>query len=246
MIAALIRADYEEAERHLQAVSGRVEARPGLSEADQKALRQMLAAARKISGKQRPKNRPAFLQKRKALKKALAKVVRDQVRSNEYVAYEDWRCGIGLEDDRYRVMLKNVAACQLTVGCSNACRRCNEWALPGVRRHFSFAAAKRIVRDLFECGNHSYALYCASDPLDYNCDGRTIADLLGYMRARGYTTEFGLLTKLPRGSGALARALLEEETDLAVSVTSQNRVRVAMLEKKSASRSPGTTKWLNC
>jgi len=231
-IAAMVRGDMDAAQTLLAGVHARLQALSRLSEADQKAINQMLVAARKISNPPGKTAGPALRQTRARLKTALAQVVRAEVRNVEYVGYADWRKSLDLDDVRYRVMLKNVATCQLSVGCSNFCRRCNEWALAGVRRHFSFDAAQRIVRDLHAAGNGRYALYCASDPLDYRCGDRTIADLLRYMQRQGYKTQFGLLTKVPRGSENLAKQFLEEDVDIAVSLTEKNKSRVARLEKR--------------
>lgn len=224
--------DMDAAQTLLAGVHARLEALAHLSEADQKAINQILAAAKKISSPSRKTAGQTLRQTRAKLKTALARVVRAEVRDVAYIGYADWRKNLGLDDGRYRVMLKNVATCQLSVGCSNFCRRCNEWALAGVRRHFSFDAVQRIVRDLHAVGNHRYALYCASDPLDYRCGDRTIADLLRYMQKQGYTTRFGLLTKVPRGSENLAKQFLEEDADIAVSLTEKNRSRVARLENE--------------
>jgi len=228
--AAMIRGDVEAASRRLKNVSAALQGRPRLSEMSQKAIRQLLAAAKKIGAGQPEFVGRALRQPRAELKTALARVARAQVHSVEHVGYDDWRRKLALDDDQYRLLLQNVASCQLSVGCSNFCRWCNEWALPGVRKHFSFDAAQRIVRDLHLCGNESYALYGASDPLDYRCGNRTIADLLEFMRRQGYRPRFGLLTKVPRGSKAIARRCLAADADIAVSLTAKNRARVAAIE----------------
>lgn len=231
-IAAMVCGDMDAAQTLLTGVHARLKALSPLSEADQKAINQMLAAAKKISHASRETAGQTLRQTRARVKTAMAQVVRAEVRSVEYMEYADWRKSLGLDDTRYRVMLENVATCQLSVGCSNFCRRCNEWALAGVRRLFSFDAAQRIVTDLHAVGNDRYALYCASDPLDYRCGDGTIADLLRYMQKQGYANRFGLLTKVPRGSENLAKQFLEEDVDIAVSLTEKNKSRVARLEKR--------------
>ncbi len=236
LLAARIRGDQGAAGVLLEAVSARVKENARLSEVEQKAINQMLTAEKKFDTGSDSNQREAFKRTRSRLKAALSRVVRTQVRNVEYVGYDRWLKTLGLGVDRYRTMLYNVATCQVTVGCSNFCRRCNEWALPGVRKHFSLDAAKQIVRDLSAEGNRSYTLYGASDPLDYRCNGKTIADLLNYMSAQGYSTEFGLLTKIPKGSTALAQRFLEEDADIAVSVTRQNRSKVATLEQKTGKK----------
>ncbi|MCP3952143.1 MAG: hypothetical protein GY697_08000 [Desulfobacterales bacterium] len=231
-LAAMVRGDLDAAQTLLAGVHTRLRDLSHLSEADEKAVNQMLAAAKKISPPDGKIDSQPLRQARASLKTALAQRVRAQVNNVGYVGYADWRKSLDLDDAQYRVMLKNVASCQLSVGCSNFCRRCNEWALAGVRRHFEYDAAQRIVRDLHAVGNERYALYCASDPLDYRCGDRTMDDLLRYMQRQGYATRFGLLTKVPRGSESLARQFLEADIDIAVSLTAKNKTRVARIEKR--------------
>ncbi len=233
--AALMLADLEAAERLLLDTSRRMEAHSSFSEADQKALNQILVAQKKLLDRQTGRT---LWQLRDSLKTVLADIVRRQVRSVAYIEYDQWRTQLSLDADRYKVMLSQVASFQLTIGCSNFCRRCNEWALAGVRKHFSFAAVKQLVKDLFEVGNRGFTLYCASDPLDYRCRERTIADILAYMSDRGYTPDYGLLTKVPRGSESLAQKFLQDDVDIAVSLTEQNRARVARIESRAGKRFP--------
>ncbi len=236
LIAALIRDDRKAAGLLLEDVLRRVAEKATLSEADQKAINQMLAAEKKFAEEIGPNRRPAFIRTRDRLKTALSKIARAQIRNIEYVEFDQWKKALGLSADGYQVMLRNVASCQVTVGCSNSCRRCNEWALAGVRKHFSFSAAQQIIRELFESGNNSFVLYCASDPLDYRCKDQTIGDLLTYMDDQGFKPEFGLLTKIPRGSEALAQKLLEEDADIAVSVTKKNKSKVTKIEQKTGKK----------
>ena len=236
LIAALIRGDWKTAGSLLETANARAAVKISLSEMDQKAINQMLAAAKKFGDKTNQWNRGIIAQPQGRLKTALAKVIRAQVHNVEYVKYQHWLKAVDLEAARYRVMLRNVASCQLTTGCGNFCRRCNEWALAGVRKHFSFSAAQQVIRELFECGNNSFALYCASDPLDYRSKEKTIVDLLAYMDEQGYKPEFGLLTKIPRGSETLAQKLLEDGADIAISVTEKNKSKVARIEKKTGKK----------
>jgi hypothetical protein len=230
LTAALMRGELDTAADLLQTMIQDLQGRTHLAEADQKAVTQVLTAVRKLADSQTATGEPRLRTLRKQLKTALAQIVRAEVLDVEYIGYETWRHRVSLANGRYRVMLQNVASCQLSVGCSNFCRRCNEWALAGVRRHFAFEAAQRIIKDLHASGNDRYALYCASDPLDYRCGDRTIADLLRYMQQAGYRTRYGLLTKVPRGSEALAGQFLSEGVDIAVSLTEKNKRRVARIE----------------
>jgi len=230
LIAALIRGDLDAAIVLLQGVTRQLQARTHLAEAEQKVVNQIIVAVKRLTGRL-AENAAAELQPVRAkLKSVLARVVRAEVRDIDYITYAAWRQNLPTGEAQYQSILQNVASLQLTVGCSNFCRRCNEWALAGVRRHLAFDAARRIVRDLHNAGNDRYALYCASDPLDYQCGDRTIADLLRYMQQKGYRTRFGLLTKVPRGSEALASQFLAEGVDISVSLTEKNRARVARIE----------------
>ena len=231
-IAALIRGDLDAALALLRGVTRQLQARTRLAEAEQKVVNQVLVAAKRFSGRL-GKNVTAKLQPARAkLKSALARVVRAEVREIDYVEYAAWRQDLPGAEEQYQTILQNVASLQLSVGCSNFCRRCNEWALAGVRRHFSFDAAQHIVQDLHASGNEQYALYSASDPLDYQCSDRTIIDLLRYMQRNGYRTGFGLLTKVPRGSEDLASQFLVEGVDISVSLTEKNRARIARIENE--------------
>ena len=230
LIAALIRGDLDTAIVLLRDAIHQLRARTRLSEAEQKVVNQIHVAVKKLGGRLGEDTAAELQPVRAKLKSALAGVVRAEVRDIDYVEYDAWRQYLPEDEKRYHVILQQVASFQLSVGCSNFCRRCNEWALAGVRRHFSFDAARRIVQDLHASGNEQYALYSASDPLDYQCGDRTIADLLRFMQRNGYRTRFGLLTKVPRGSEDLARQFLAEGVDISVSLTEKNRARIARIE----------------
>ena len=232
LIAALIRSDSDTARQLMEDTAWRLETAGEISELDQKAVNQLLTAARRFSIRCPETATPGLLQVRRRLKTVMARITRTQVRAVEQVGYDEWRTRLNLDSRRYRLLLQNTASFQLSVGCSNVCRRCNEWALAGVRKHFAFEAARHLVADLHASGNVDYALYCASDPLDYASGGRTVADLLGYMQAQGYENRFGLLTKVPRGREVLAGQLLESGADMAVSLTSRNKARVAAIEAR--------------
>lgn len=232
LIAALICGDLDNAIVLVRGVTHQLQARKRLAEAEQKVVNQILVAAKKLGGRLGEDTAAEFRPVRAKLKAALAQVVRAEVRDIDYVEYDTWRQYLPGDEERYQFILQNVASFQLSVGCSNFCRRCNEWALAGVRRHFSFDAAQRIVQDLHASGNEQYALYSASDPLDYQCRERTIADLLQYMQRNGYRSRFGLLTKVPRGSEDLASQFLAEGVDISVSLTEKNRARIARIENE--------------
>lgn len=199
-----------------------------LSEADLKAVYQIQQAFRSLS------DRFAlgpFKPVHDRIRKQLALLTRKQTRHKQYVDFDQWRDGIGLSDKALQVMLGTVSTLQLTVGCSNFCRRCNEWALPGPRKHFTFDAVKHLVKLLFETGNRDFSLYCASDPLDWRQGDNDISHIWDFMKAEGFRPQYGLLTKAPRGSFQIIERLLLSGADIGFSVTDQNRETIQRLKK---------------
>ncbi len=204
-----------------------------LSERDQKALNQINLIFKKFDRMISLNCSQDFYSIKKNIKNHMVAMVRHQVKQPVFIDYETWRKNVGLNNDALRIMLANVSSLQLSVGCSNFCRRCNEWALPGVRKHFTFDAAIKLVTDIFKTGNNEFSLYSASDPLDWKHKNRDITDILEIMRNRGYRCQFGLLTKVPKGSGKIVENLLKMHGDFAVSITDKNRKRIKALEKKT-------------
>jgi hypothetical protein len=203
-----------------------------LSEEEQKAANQIQSAIAKLSKMSEFHLFDDFQLVKKQIKIKISEVVKRQIKSPEYVEYDTWLRGLGISDKWYHILLKTTAMIQLSVGCSNACRRCNEWALPGPRKHFSFQAAKKLVKDMSHVGGSMFSLYGASDPLDWKHNKSDISDLLSYMKVYGCDSGFGLLTKIPRGTEKIAEKLLVQDADVAVSITSKNKLKVSTIEKK--------------
>ncbi|MCA1795291.1 MAG: hypothetical protein LC660_15735, partial [Desulfobacteraceae bacterium] len=80
------------------------------------------------------------------LKTLLADVVKS--RCVYHVSYTDWHTRVNLLPWQMDLLFANAITVQLTSGCSHFCRRCNEWALPGIRCHFSHDAAAQIIQQL--------------------------------------------------------------------------------------------------
>jgi hypothetical protein len=148
------------------------------------------------------------------------------------VEYDTWYNEFGLTDIKFAAMLKTVTNFQMTVGCSNYCKRCNEWAIPFVRKHFTFDAFKRITKELFDAGNSDFVHYGASDPLDWRYNDKSFVDVAEFMAERGYESKYGFLTKIPKGSERVIEKLSDMDADMAVSITDKNRSRVEKIEKK--------------
>ncbi len=203
-----------------------------LSEMDQKSLNQINLVFKRFDRKISEHCSENFYSIRAKIKNHMVNLVRNQVKNPAFIDYETWRKSLSLSEEGFRVMLANVSSVQLSVGCSNFCRRCNEWALPGVRKHFTFAAAVDIITQIFQTGNNEFSLYSASDPLDWKHKGRDITDIIKIINNNGYASKFGLLTKIPKGSGKILDNLLKINGDFAVSITDKNRKRVKAFEEK--------------
>ncbi|MCF8091074.1 MAG: hypothetical protein K9K40_01270 [Desulfotignum sp.] len=165
-----------------------------------------------------------------ALKTLLADVVKFRCHAVYHVSYTDWQARADLMPWQMDLLFKNAITVQLTSGCSHFCRRCNEWALPGIRSHFSHDAAAQIIEQLLLQRNTDPALYGASDPLDWQDGAHTLADLLAPVESAAC---FSLLTKVPRAGQKVLQTLVHRNIALSVSVTDANRDRITALEKQT-------------
>ncbi|WP_242637459.1 hypothetical protein [Desulfobacter hydrogenophilus] len=198
---------------------------PEIGETDEKYLRQTLTAL--IRHKHLLDKATGLKQQTQHLKNLLA----DKVRQADpgHMAYETWEKGLDLVPWQRPYIFSEAITFQMTSGCSNFCRRCNEWALPKVRRHFSFAAVNAFIDTFIAHGNKDLALYGGSDPLDW-CDFPH--DITHVLSRLGKTCQFSLLTKIPRGKGDLAKALIKAGIPMSVSLTDRNRDRIRYFEKQ--------------
>ncbi len=194
-----------------------------LWETDEKYLRQVLTAL--IRHKHLVDDHPDLKKQTKNLKHLLA----DKVHNADpgHMAYDTWKKRLDLAPWQNPYIFSEAITFQMTSGCSNFCRRCNEWALPKVRCHFNFDAVNTFIDTFVAHGNRDLALYGGSDPLDW-CDGSH--DITHVLNRLGRTCQFSLLTKIPRGKGDLAKALIKAGIPLSVSLTNRNRDRILCLE----------------
>lgn len=236
LIASIYGRRFRETCRIYKEVAVKADEANRLSEVDQKAINQLQLAYKRLSADVEEALAKEIAKANRQIKKKMSRIVKTQSTCPDDVSYDAWFKNLGLSKEMFCAMLKTVALFQLTIGCSNFCRRCNEWALPGVRKHFTFQAVTRILKELFETGNREFALYSASDPLDWRSQEKTIVDLAGFMTSQGYDSKYGLLTKIPRGSEKIAKNLLLMEADLAVSITKKNRAKVRRIEQDTGKR----------
>ncbi len=222
---------FEAAERTYRQIAHKIELTQTLTEPEIKAVRQIQQAVRIFRKEVYEKGR--LDRDYESVRKRLAKDARNQTRAPEHIEYDVWLSKTGLSQKQLAILFRTVSTLQLTVGCSVFCRRCNEWALPGPRKHFTFDAAKRLIKSISDAGNQEYALYCASDPLDWSVKGKTILDLLEFMSRHGYRSRYGLLTKIPKGAEKTILALLDAGVDIGFSMTNRNRSAIKKIERKT-------------
>ncbi len=154
-------------------------------------------------------------------------LIRSHTRSAQirYVAYADWEKNLGLHPWQLDLIFASAITFQMTSGCSHYCRRCNEWALPRVRAHFSFGGVQTLLAKLLDENNSDLALYGASDPLEWQHPPYDITHILSKP-----PLHFSLVTKIPRGKENQLKKLLNRGISLSVSLTDGNRSRIERLE----------------
>ncbi|WDP92627.1 MAG: hypothetical protein HUN04_24050 [Desulfobacter sp.] len=201
------------------------------SETDEKYLRQILTACRRFNRRDHKGYRQ------------LQKLLRDRTRNtaNRYTAADAWAAELDLTEWQMDEVFRQAITFQLTSGCSNYCRRCNEWALPGVRGHFSRDAVVKLLGELLARGNDDLALYGGSDPLDWTDPPHDLGHVLASIQNRlpdhrDGQVRFSILTKIPKGKQELAVQLVKQGIPLSVSLTDRNRGRIEKLEQTLGSK----------
>ncbi|MDD9300895.1 MAG: hypothetical protein HUK40_00560 [Desulfobacter sp.] len=159
----------------------------------------------------------------------LYRFLRNQSRKRDlvYLDYDGWENKLGLAQWQWAPLFKHAVTFQMTSGCSNYCRRCNEWALPRVRGHFTQTAVTRFIQTFLDLNNTDLALYGGSDPLDWTDPPWDLTHILTRINA---PCQFSLLTKIPRARQTLVRQLVKDKIPFSVSLTDRNKHRVLDLE----------------
>ena len=241
LLLALYEKNYQKAEQLTDNILQHIKKTKKSDETSEKLINQMTCLIEKIGSDIQD---PHFLNLKKRadfLKTFTLSSIRQSRNNISYVDFSTWEKGVGLNQAQRNLIYKTVMTFQLTKGCSNFCRRCNEWALPGIRSHFSLDAIQKILALTVEHQNNEISLYGASDPLDWeeNRRGkkRDINCIIQYLK--NIPLEYSILTKVPRGKAFLLEKLLKSNSNISVSITSKNRHRIHKIEKamgKSISR----------
>ncbi|WP_139169023.1 hypothetical protein [Desulfobacula phenolica] len=164
------------------------------------------------------------------LKKMILASIKHSSDSIGHVNFQTWETKLDLKPCQKNLLFQTAMTFQLTSGCSNFCRRCNEWALPKVRRHFSFNAILTILNHMADQKNDEISLYGASDPLDWTAGDKALPDIIEYLKK--LPLEYSLLTKVPKGKRHLLKLLLKNHSNLSVSITSKNKKRIKQIEQE--------------
>lgn len=200
-----------------------------LSENDEKRLRQIQLIYRRF--------KPGLEELRdadmKALFKRLKTLLADQIKRSRiktsHKNFAVWEENLRLHQHQKNLIYKTAMNFQLSSGCSHFCRRCNEWALPGIRSHFSFEAVLLILKYMMLQHNEEIALYSASDPLEWMDDKKNILDIIAHLK--NSSLSYSLLTKVPKSKQGLLKNLIKTGANISVSVTTKNKSRVLQIEK---------------
>ena len=102
-------------------------------------------------------------------------------------------------DRQKKLLFQNTYAIQLTEGCSTACVDCGAGALAGVRTYLPFDFLEQLFSAHSKDFEQIRTLYLASDPFDYNFDGKTYVDVHKLFIQKTGVIPF-VSTALPRGS----------------------------------------------
>ncbi|MCK5311939.1 MAG: hypothetical protein KAJ62_07515 [Desulfobacteraceae bacterium] len=222
LLASLYTRDYQSFDQTFTKLAQAIKPNTALSENAQKTLYQINLIVKKFNKKDADNYLSKFLKTRARL----------ETKSQTMVDYETWKTNLGLDKQTLKILFATTINFQLSTGCSNHCKRCNEWALPGVRKHFSYNAVMQIAHSLAKENNKDYALYSASDPLDWNDWDKDITHVMDALSKEDLMPVFGLLTKIPKGKETLFKQLIQKNADISASITSLNRERINRLENQ--------------
>ena len=206
-----------------------VESQSELSENNQKLLNQVQTIFKRFKPSLIQHCTPMINEHNNRLKKLILAATKQSSANILNINFLTWETKLNLGSRQKDLLYKTAMNFQLTSGCSNYCRRCNEWALPGARSHFSYKAILKILTHMADQGNDEISLYSASDPLDWGQDEKTISDIIDYLDT--LPLEYSLLTKVPKGKETLLKTLLKKHSNLSVSITSKNKARIKKIEQ---------------
>jgi hypothetical protein len=207
-----------------------IETHPNFTENTEKLLNQIQTIIKNFYPDFAKHSSPKIRECHIRLKTIILNSIKQSSGHIHHVDFQTWETKLGLDHLQKDIAYKTAMTFQLTSGCSNFCRRCNEWALPKIRSHFSYTAILKIVNHMVDQGNDDISLYGASDPLDWAEDEKTISDIIEDLEKTplGYS----ILTKVPKSKESLLKKLLRMNANLSVSITLKNKARIKKIEKE--------------
>ena len=139
--------------------------------------------------------------------------------------------------EQRRHIYENVSAIELTKGCSLRCDFCGFDAPKGVRSHTPFSDLERIAEEMSTLtdritsvvNTYNYAihpnklpLYDATDPLDYEDEGKHYFDVKGLFASKGFKSTTS--TAIPKGKEELAIEYLNQIERISISHMNRKRL----------------------
>ncbi|MCP3921773.1 MAG: hypothetical protein GY714_04230 [Desulfobacterales bacterium] len=230
LIAKMVSNNHETIREALKSLYEYLDSIP--TENDQKSINQALHCYKTFSNNIDNKIRIVTDKLYRQIKKRFAEHVRIETKNPKQISFEEWSDKNKLSEIQFNNVLKNLSTLQITSGCSNCCRRCNEWSLPFPRKHFTYEAIKIFLNNLSKVNNRNFSLYSASDPLDWESFDKDISDINDLLNNMGFSSEFGILTKVPGGKSEVFKRLLKKNADIGISITSKNRSKIETLSKE--------------
>ncbi len=237
LLLTLYTKDYQNSEHVFQDILQYLKTITKLDENREKLLNQIHTIIKKLSCDIPDKFCIQIKNDNRILKNYISSSIRYSKNNTQNIDFATWEKALGLNQIQKDLVYKTAMTFQLTIGCSNFCRRCNEWALPNVRSHFSFDAIQKILNFMEKQQNDEISLYGASDPLDWeekkmgwSEKSKTIFDILKFLK--NLKLQYSILTKVPKGKEVLLAKLIKFNANISVSITSKNRQRVSKIEQE--------------
>ena len=235
LLLALYEKKYHKAHGVFNNIIQHIKSIVSLNENSEKLLNQIHSIVKKFSPDIPDHLCPKIKNDNRILKNYILSSIKHSGKNIAYIDCQTWEQKLGLTKTQTNLIYKTAMTFQLTVGCSNFCRRCNEWALPRTRSHFSFNAIQKILHFMEAQQNDEISLYGASDPLDWegketscNGKGKTISDILEFLE--NLNLQYSILTKVPKGKESLLKNLLKSNANISISITAKNKIRIRKIE----------------
>jgi len=230
LLSAAYKGHHQTVEKIYQNIFNHTPANLNFSENYEKQLNQIQVIIKKFYPDSAEQTSSGIQACNRRVKKHLLSSIKQSSGNITHIDFQTWEEKLNLNPLQKNLVYKTAMTFQLTKGCSNYCRRCNEWALPKVRSHFSYTAILKLLSHMAVQGNDEISLYGASDPLDWTEDKKDLTDILDYLKK--ISLDYSILTKAPKGKIPLLKKLLKTNANLSVSITSKNKERIKKIEQE--------------